>query len=89
MATGAEIQAALADAIENDLSFADMATLLKRALINAVVGSSTSIEIPWQSTASRGTSIMRMDMGAAERLLDFCTKRAAGGVVAQYVEFPR
>lgn len=88
MATAAQIQAAIADAVANDVPFEEMAALVKRALINAMINNAGDIEIPWQAVASDGTSNARMPIDAAQRLLDFCLQRANGGIIAQYVEFP-
>lgn len=87
MATGAEIQAALADAREFDLEFADLAVLLKRAITNAIVASATSIELPWQSAASRNTSITRLSLQQATEMMLTFQRLAGGGVVGQFSEF--
>ena len=83
MATAAEIQSALAFAKENDLSWADIAVLAKSALISSML-SNGSLTVPWRSVGSDGTSITRESL---VELIRFCESQAAGGAVAQYVEF--
>ncbi len=89
MATAAQIQAAIADASANDLSFADMAALVKRAIINSLINSTGDVELAWAVAGSRSTSVTRMSMDQAQALLDFCLKRSGGGVIGQYVEFTK
>jgi len=88
VATSVQIQAALAEANAADLSFDDMAKLLKRAIVNAIINGSGELALPWQTVGSDGTSIARLPLDAAQRLLDFCIQRASSGVVAQLAEFP-
>jgi hypothetical protein len=87
MATTAQIQAALATARNNDISYADMAAMLKAAIISAYLDGSGSLALPWQSTASDGTSITRVPLDGAHNLLKFCERMATGGVVSQLAEF--
>lgn len=87
MATAAQIQAALATAKANDLTYADMAILLKAAILAALVDGTGSLILPWQSTASDGTSVTRTSIEAAQRLLEFCQRNMSGGVVSQPGEF--
>lgn len=86
MATGATIQSVLADALTNDISFADMAVLVKRAIVNALISGSNTCQIPISSGTVDGVEAT-MTLQSAQELLDFCLKRAAGGVVPQWAEF--
>ncbi len=83
MATAAEIQAVLADALANDISWADLAIILKRALINSMI-SGSDVSLPWKSVNSDGTAITRDD---AERLLQLCNRMSGGGIQPQLGEF--
>lgn len=87
MATASQIQLALANARAADISYSDMALLLKHALLGAMLDGSGSLVLPWQTTASDGTSITRMAITEARLLLEFLQANANGGVVVQYGEF--
>ncbi len=87
MATSAQIQSAVADALENDLTFTEMAALLKRAIINAIIASDGTIALPWNNVGSDSTSISRMTLDQAQAVLDFCLTRANGGLVSSLAEF--
>lgn len=84
--TDAQIQAALISGTA-DLSWAEMARLLKKAIIEAYFTSAGAINLPWQSVASDGTTITRIPLANAVSFLDFCTRRISGGVVSQLAEF--
>jgi hypothetical protein len=87
MATAAQIQAALASAKAADLSYSDMAVLIRQAIMSAFLDGSGNVALPWQSTGSDGTNIVRMPIEAAQRLLDWVETQASSGVVCQRGEF--
>lgn len=87
MATAAQIQAALADAQTNALSWGDKATLLRRAIDNALLDGSGLCIVPWNNVASDGTSIARLTIDAAVALAVKLESLDSGGVIPQYVEF--
>lgn len=87
MATAAQIQAALADAQTNALSWGDKAALLRRAIDNAIVANDGTIEIPWQTMGSDGTNITRITLTEAVDMAVRFERLDGGGIVAQYVEF--
>ena len=86
MATPAQIQAALADAQAASLSWGEMAVLLKRAIVNAQINGSGTVQIPIQSTASDGTSVTMMSITEAAKLAAKWESMDYGGVVSQYAE---
>jgi hypothetical protein len=87
MATAAQIQAALADAQTNALSWSDKAALLRRAIDSAIISGSGDCEIPWQTTAADGVSIQRIAIKDAVEMAIRFESLDSGGVVPQYVEF--
>ena len=87
MATPAQIQAALADAQTNALGWGDKATLLRRAIDNAIVNGSGECEIPWQTTGANGISITRISIKEAVDMAVRFESLDSGGVIGQYVEF--
>lgn len=84
--TDAQLQAALVSAAAQ-LSWGEMAALMKKAVIEAHFDGTGSVVLPWQSVNSDGTSITRIPYDRAVSFLDFCVKRASGGVVSQLAEF--
>jgi hypothetical protein len=88
MATPAQIQTALADSQAADLDWSQMAMLMKRAIINALVTSSADVELPAQVISSSGASISRMSITEAQALYSRFASMGSGGLVAQLAEFP-
>jgi hypothetical protein len=64
-----------------------MAVLLKRAIINAIIDSTGSVVMPWNTVSSDSTTMSRMTMDQAQAILDFCLTRANGGLVSSLAEF--
>jgi hypothetical protein len=87
MATAAQIQAALADAQTNALSWSDKAALLRRAIDNAIISGTGECEIPWQTTSADGVSIQRIAIKDAVDMAIRFEALDSGGIVGQYVEF--
>ena len=87
MATAAQIQAALADAQTNALGWGDKATLLRRAIDNAIINGSGECEIPWQTTGANGVSITRISIKDAVDMAIRFESLDSGGIVPQFVEF--
>jgi len=84
--TDAQLQAALLSGTA-DLSWGEMARLLKKAIIEAHFTNAGVVAIPWQVVASDSTSITRVPLASAISFLDFCVKRQSGGIVSQLAEF--
>lgn len=84
--TDAQLQAALVSGAA-DLSWGEMARLMKKAIIEAHFTSSGTVTLPWQSVTSDGTALVRLPIASAISFLDFCVKRQSGGVVSQLSEF--
>lgn len=89
MATSAQIQAALADAAANDLDYRQQALLLRRAVTNALVTGTGEITLPFTAVGADGAQITTMSIDAALTMAVRLENLATGGIVAQYVEFPR
>ncbi len=87
MATAAQIQAALATAKASDISYGDMAILLKAAILASYLDGTGALTLPWVTTASDGTSISRVSVDQAKHMLEYCQRLASGGVVSQPAEF--
>lgn len=87
MATTAQIQAALADASANDISWAEGAKIIRRAIWNATINGSGECEIPWQTTGANGISITRLSVKEAVDLAVRFERLDSGGVIGQLVEF--
>lgn len=86
MATGAQIQSALADARLNDVSYSDRVLLIQRAIDNAMFDASGNLIVPITSAGSDGVSVT-ISLDLAFKLMDYYRRIASGGVVPQYVEF--
>lgn len=86
MANAADIQALIADVSANDIDFGDLAKVVKRALLNALLDPNGNVIIPYTSVGGDAFTAT-VSIEAAQNLLDFCLRRAGGGLVAQYVEF--
>lgn len=86
MATGATIQSVLADVRTNDISFEDMALIVKRAILNALIDNNSNCIIPISSVGKDGATV-NMPIEQATALMDQLLKLASGGVVAQTAEF--
>ncbi len=84
--TDAQLQAALVSAAAQ-LSWGEMAALMKKAIVEAHFDGSGNVQLPWQSVNSDGTSITRVPYDRAVSFYDFCVKHASGGIVAQLSEF--
>lgn len=87
MATPAQIQTALADAVATDLDWSEMAVLMKRAILNAMVSSSSEVSLPAQVISSSGASVSRVSIAEATDLYNRFSGMASGGVFAQFAEF--
>ena len=87
MATPAQIQTALADSQAADLDWSEMAVLMKRAIINAMVNSSSEVALPAQVVSSSGASVSVVSMSEAMTLYSRFAAMGSGGIVGQYVEF--
>lgn len=86
MATTAQIQAALADAQSGGLSWGEKAALLKKAIDNALVTDSGTVELPWTTAGSDGTSLSRIPLDQAVALAVKLESLDSGGLVGQYAE---
>jgi hypothetical protein len=87
MASESEVAAALALAQSAELTYSQMATLLKHAIVSAMIDGSGNLVIPWQTTGSDGTTISRMQLSEARLLLKFLQSNSGGGVLLQPIEF--
>jgi hypothetical protein len=87
MATTAQVQAALAEASSSSLSWAQKATLLRRAIDNAIVSGSGECELPWTQTGANGVNISRISLKEAVDMAIKFEALDSGGIVPQFVEF--
>jgi hypothetical protein len=87
MATPAQIQAALATARANALSWGDKAMLLSMAIDNALVNGAGEVEMPIEIGGSDGTNWTRMKISEAAALVAKWKALDSGGIVGQLNEF--
>lgn len=85
MATGPNIQQVLADAQLYDLSWDDLAVIVKRAILNALIDQNNNCIIPISAAGKDGATIS-MTLDSARNLLKELLALASGGIVAQYAE---
>lgn len=85
-ASQAQIQAALAAAKQNELSWTDEATLARAAIRNQFFDSNGNLVVPITSANRDGVEV-NWTLEQAQKWLAFCMENANGGLVAQYVEF--
>ncbi len=85
-ASQAQIQAALAAAKQNELSWTDEATLARAAIRAQFFDPSGNLVVPITSTNRDGVEV-NWTLEQAQKWLAFCMENANGGVVVQKAEF--
>lgn len=87
MATRAQIEAALATAQANRLTWSEKADLLEDAMTTALLPDGVTLALPAFMVSSDGTSASTMTLEAAGNLALKWRNMDTGGIVPQYVEF--
>lgn len=63
-----------------------MAVLLKRAIVNAQISGSGTVQLPVQAVSADGTSVNTMTIAEASELVRKWESLDHGGIVSQYAE---
>lgn len=84
--TQAQLQAALAAAKLNELSWSDEATLARAAIRNQFLDANGNLVVPITSTSADGVEV-NWTLEQAVAWLQLCMRNANGGIVVQKAEF--